>query len=64
MVLSILYAEILGSVSENWGKVDIGVLICGPSTLQSSVAKAIRSHNMGRRSHHPIFHFHSHSFDL
>ncbi|KAL4026419.1 hypothetical protein IC575_014849 [Cucumis melo] len=58
------FEEILGSVSENWGKVDIGVLICGPSTLQSSVAKAIRSHNMGRRSHHPIFHFHSHSFDL
>ncbi|CAK9322007.1 unnamed protein product [Citrullus colocynthis] len=58
------FEEILGSVSDNWGKVDIGVLICGPSTLQSSVAKAIRSHNMGRRSHLPIFHFHSHSFDL
>ncbi|XP_022942999.1 ferric reduction oxidase 7, chloroplastic-like [Cucurbita moschata] len=59
------FDEIVESVAENWGKVDIGVLICGPSTLQSSVAKAIRSHNMvRRRAHHPIFHFHSHSFDL
>ncbi|KAG7031332.1 Ferric reduction oxidase 7, chloroplastic, partial [Cucurbita argyrosperma subsp. argyrosperma] len=59
------FDEIVESVAETWGKVDIGVLICGPSTLQSSVAKAIRSHNMvRRRNHHPIFHFHSHSFDL
>lgn len=57
-------AEIFGSVSKNWGHVDVGVIVCGPPTLQSSVAKEIRSHNLRRQWNHPIFHFNSHSFDL
>ncbi|KAF5733130.1 putative ferric-chelate reductase [Tripterygium wilfordii] len=58
------FKEIFESLSKQWGNVDVGVLVCGPPTLQSSVAKEIRSHNMRRQSPDPIFHFNSHSFDL
>lgn len=58
------FKEIYESMSEKWGLVDVGVIVCGPSTLQTSVAEEIRSHSMTRQRHHPIFHFHSHSFDL
>jgi len=58
------FAEIYESMSEKWGLVDVGVIVCGPSTLQTSVAEEIRSHSLTRQRHHPIFHFHSHSFDL
>ncbi|XWS66102.1 hypothetical protein CRYUN_Cryun05aG0171500 [Craigia yunnanensis] len=58
------FKEIFGFISRKWGHVDVGVFICGPPTLQSSVAKEIRSHNVRRQSHHAIFHFNSHSFDL
>nr|ADR70888.1 ferric reductase oxidase [Manihot esculenta] len=58
------FKEIFGSVSKRWGFVDVGVIICGPPTLQSSVAREIRSQNLRRESHDPVFHFHSHSFDL
>ncbi|CAK7335898.1 unnamed protein product [Dovyalis caffra] len=58
------FEEIFGSISERWGHVDVGVIICGPPTLQSSVAREIRSQNLRRESHDPVFHFNSHSFDL
>ncbi|KAK9928619.1 hypothetical protein M0R45_025744 [Rubus argutus] len=58
------FNEIFGIVSKNWGHVDVGVIVCGPPTLQSSVAKEIRSHNVRRQCSDPIFHFNSHSFDL
>ncbi|XP_059648339.1 ferric reduction oxidase 7, chloroplastic-like [Cornus florida] len=58
------FGEIFGSISERWGHVDVGVIVCGPYTLQTSVAKECRSQNLGRKSNHPIFHFNSHSFDL
>uniref|UniRef100_A0A5B7AER1 ferric-chelate reductase (NADH) n=1 Tax=Davidia involucrata TaxID=16924 RepID=A0A5B7AER1_DAVIN len=57
------FKEIFGSISERWGDVDVGVIVCGPPTLQSSVAKECRSQNL-KRCNHPIFHFNSHSFDL
>ncbi|KAL9680910.1 hypothetical protein QQ045_012691 [Rhodiola kirilowii] len=58
------FHEIFESVSERWGAVDVGVIVCGPAALQSSVAKECRSQNMNRSCTHPIFHFNSHSFDL
>ena len=58
------FAEILEMRSKSWGHVDIGVIVCGPPTLQSSVAKEIRSYTFRRESHQSIFHFHSHSFDM
>ncbi|KAE9591564.1 hypothetical protein Lal_00039004 [Lupinus albus] len=58
------FKEILELMSEKWGHVDVGVLVCGPPTLQTSVAQEIRSHSITRQGHYPIFHFHSHSFDL
>ncbi|KAE8008198.1 hypothetical protein FH972_004735 [Carpinus fangiana] len=58
------FKEIFGCVSDNWGRVDVGVIVCGPPPLQSSVASEIRSLNVRRQRHHPIFHFNSHSFDL
>ncbi|KAF3440643.1 hypothetical protein FNV43_RR18927 [Rhamnella rubrinervis] len=58
------FAEIFYGVSKDWGHVDVGVIVCGPPTLQSSVAKEIRSHNLNRQCHYPIFHFNCHSFDL
>ncbi|KAE8007847.1 hypothetical protein FH972_004410 [Carpinus fangiana] len=58
------FREIFGSVSDGWGHVDVGVIVCGPPTLQSSVAKECRLQNLKRRKNGPIFHFNSHSFDL
>ncbi|KAM5574160.1 ferric reduction oxidase 7, chloroplastic-like [Rosa sericea] len=58
------FKEIFGSVSKNWGHVDVGVIVCGPPTLQSSVAKEIRSQSVRRQSGDPIYHFNSHSFSL
>ncbi|KAF8018767.1 hypothetical protein BT93_H3617 [Corymbia citriodora subsp. variegata] len=58
------FKEILGSVSDSWGCVDVGVIVCGPQTLQSSVAKEIRSQDLRRKNNSPVFHFNSHSFDL
>ncbi|KAK9286122.1 hypothetical protein L1049_014503 [Liquidambar formosana] len=58
------FNDIFESISERWGHVDVGVIVCGPPTLQSSVAKECRSQNLKRKSHHPVFHFNSHSFDL
>ncbi|OIT32885.1 PREDICTED: ferric reduction oxidase 7, chloroplastic-like [Nicotiana attenuata] len=58
------FQEIFGSHAKSWGSVDIGVIVCGPPTLQSSVAKECRRQNLQRRGHQAIFHFNSHSFDL
>ncbi|KAM7481923.1 hypothetical protein LguiB_006506 [Lonicera macranthoides] len=58
------FKEIFGTVSDRWGNVDVGVIVCGPAALQSSIAKECRTQNFNRRSNHPIFHFNSHSFDL
>lgn len=58
------FEEIFKSISEDWGHVDVGVIVCGPSTLQSSVAKECRSLNLKGKRKHSVFHFNSHSFDL
>ncbi|KAF8013712.1 hypothetical protein BT93_I1545 [Corymbia citriodora subsp. variegata] len=58
------FKEIFTSVSERWGNVDVGIILCGPETLQSSVARECRSQNLRRGSLRPVFHFNSHSFDL
>lgn len=58
------FKEIFESLSEQWGAADVGVLVCGPETLTSTVAKEIRSHSLSRKQNHPVFHFNSHSFDL
>ncbi|XP_050226397.1 ferric reduction oxidase 7, chloroplastic-like [Mercurialis annua] len=50
--------------SRPWGHVDVGVIVCGPPGLEGSVAKEIRSQNLSREANDPVFHFHSHSFDL
>ncbi|KAL6650777.1 hypothetical protein ACP70R_009702 [Stipagrostis hirtigluma subsp. patula] len=51
---------------------DVGVLVCGPQGLQTSVARECRSRNLRRgaaggaekSSSRAVFHFNSHSFDL
>ncbi|XP_042487431.1 ferric reduction oxidase 7, chloroplastic-like [Macadamia integrifolia] len=58
------FKEIFESVSECWGHVDVGVIVCGPPTLQASVASECRSQNLRGRRHQSLFHFNSHSFDL
>ncbi|KAJ8647365.1 hypothetical protein MRB53_000388 [Persea americana] len=58
------FQAIFETVSEQWGNVDVGVMVCGPPSLQSCVAKECRSQNIRGRWNHPIFHFNSHSFDL
>lgn len=58
------FEEIFGSISDRWGSVDVGVIVCGPPTLQTSVARECRSQNLRRTLNKPIFHFNSHSFDL
>ncbi|KAK4743287.1 hypothetical protein SAY87_001288 [Trapa incisa] len=56
--------EIFGSVSEQQGHVDIGVIVCGPTSLEITVAKECRSWNLKRGSDLPVFHFNSHTFNL
>lgn len=58
------FRGVFESMSDRWGNVDIGVIVCGPSTLQTSVAKECRTQNFKRRGNDAIFHFNSHSFDL
>ncbi|VYS69839.1 unnamed protein product [Arabidopsis thaliana] len=58
------FREIFESLNGKWGSVDVGVIVCGPATLQTTVAKEIRSHSIWRSANHPLFHFNSHSFDL
>ncbi|XP_071729777.1 ferric reduction oxidase 7, chloroplastic-like [Rutidosis leptorrhynchoides] len=56
--------EIFGKMCERCGNADIGVIVCGPTSLRTCVAKECRAKNLGRKSNEPIFHFNSHSFDL
>ncbi|XP_059313420.1 ferric reduction oxidase 6-like isoform X1 [Lycium ferocissimum] len=58
------FQDIFGSHAKSWGSVDIGVIVCGPPTLQSSVAKECRRQNFLRKGHQAIFHFNCHNFDL
>ncbi|XP_043708598.1 ferric reduction oxidase 7, chloroplastic-like [Telopea speciosissima] len=58
------FQEIFDSISERWGRVDVGVIVCGPPTLQASVARECRSQNLRGRRNQALFHFNSHSFDL
>lgn len=63
-IVLLVYAEIFRSVSEKWGLVDVGVIVCGPTTLEISVARECRSRNLKRGSDCAIFHFISHTFNL
>eukprot|EP00252_Welwitschia_mirabilis_P001020 TRINITY_DN10_c0_g1_i2.p1 TRINITY_DN10_c0_g1~~TRINITY_DN10_c0_g1_i2.p1 ORF type:complete len:679 (-),score=78.75 TRINITY_DN10_c0_g1_i2:333-2369(-) len=58
------FKEIFEKASEAWENVDVGVMVCGPPTLQSSVAKECRSFNLKNCRNRVVFHFNSHSFDL
>lgn len=59
------FKEIFGSIAESWGHVNVGVIVCGPPTIESRVAKECRTQNLKRKgNHHPVFHFNSHSFVL
>ncbi|KAL5704775.1 ferric-chelate reductase (NADH) [Ranunculus cassubicifolius] len=58
------FQEIFSSVSDRWGHVDVGVVVCGPPTLQSTVAKEIRSQKLVGRRKRAYFHFNSHSFGI
>ncbi|XP_042382312.1 ferric reduction oxidase 7, chloroplastic-like isoform X1 [Zingiber officinale] len=44
--------------------IDVGVIVCGPPGLQTSVAKEVRSLNIKRKRNQAVFHFNSHSFDF
>ena len=63
----VLNADIFGKVSNEWENVEIGVFVCGPESLETSIAKECRSYNLRnlRNSRNKdVFHFNSHSFDL
>lgn len=58
------FKEIFGKVSEQWKNVDVGVMVCGPQSLEASVARECRSYNLKNSENRVVFHFNSHSFDL
>ncbi|XP_065851364.1 ferric reduction oxidase 6-like isoform X2 [Euphorbia lathyris] len=60
------FKEIFERMSKRWSGVDIGVIVCGPASLESSVARETRSQIFERSfsSHDSIFHFNSHSFEF
>ncbi|KAK2640244.1 hypothetical protein Ddye_028039 [Dipteronia dyeriana] len=53
--------DILESIQ---GHVNVGVIVCGPPSLESNVAKQCRSLNMRRNIHRAIFHFHTHNLHM
>ncbi|XP_024367800.1 ferric reduction oxidase 6 [Physcomitrium patens] len=57
------FQDIFKEVAEKHDGEDVGVLVCGPESLQESVAAACRSRNFGNLMRTP-FHYHSVSFDL
>ncbi|WCJ41918.1 ferric reduction oxidase 6 [Euphorbia peplus] len=57
------FKEIFGCMSKQWGNVDVGVIVCGPASMESSVAREIRS-QIFRRESSSLFHFNSHSFEF
>ncbi|KAJ3675343.1 hypothetical protein LUZ60_004385 [Juncus effusus] len=60
------FEELFTEFSDKVGNVNIGVIVCGPAGLQSTVAKECKSQNLSKRGrkNNAIFHFNSHSFDL
>ena len=56
-------AEFAAFVERAGDAADVGVLVCGPQGLQTSVARECRARNL-RRGGRAVFHFNSHSFDL
>ncbi|KAK8934022.1 Ferric reduction oxidase 6 [Platanthera zijinensis] len=58
------FPAIFSSFGERLGHANVGVIVCGPPGLQSSVARECRRQNTRGKSSSPIFHFNSHSFDL
>ncbi|XP_073014051.1 ferric reduction oxidase 7, chloroplastic [Typha latifolia] len=58
------FRAIFDSFSEQIGRTDVGIIVCGPPSLQSSVARECRSQNLRGRRNNSVFHFNSHSFDL
>eukprot|EP01018_Ginkgo_biloba_P023155 Gb_14298 [translate_table: standard] len=58
------FREIFGAASNHWKNVDVGVLVCGPQSLQTSVASECRTYNLSNSKNRVVFHFNSHSFDL
>ncbi|XP_002989049.2 ferric reduction oxidase 6 [Selaginella moellendorffii] len=54
--------EIFAGFTKKWSGINVGVLVCGPSTLQTSVAEECRANNLKFGS--VAFHYHSVSFDL
>lgn len=58
-ILAEFFDEVAG---KNEGE-EVGVLVCGPESLQESVAAACRARNFESLMKTP-FHYHSVSFDL
>ncbi|KAL8138018.1 hypothetical protein V2J09_004019 [Rumex salicifolius] len=58
------FREIFERMDEKWGCTNVGVIVCGPSQMNSCVAREVRSHSLGRKKNQAVFHFHSHSFEL
>ncbi|ONK57799.1 uncharacterized protein A4U43_C09F4210 [Asparagus officinalis] len=58
------FADIFNSFAEQVGHANVGVIVCGPPGLQTSVARECRLQNMTAKRNRPVFHFNSHSFDL
>ncbi|KAL5993187.1 hypothetical protein ACLOJK_014110 [Asimina triloba] len=58
------FQTIFDSICDKWGKCDVGVFVCGPLSLQTSVAAECRSRIIWGRSNGPVYHFINHSFEL
>lgn len=53
------------SMKQQRGSVSIGVLVCGPESLETSVAEVCQSLNSNHDKTHQVrFNYHSVSFDL
>ena len=67
VIRCLIGAEIIEMKKSEWWKdeSDIGVIVCGPPTLQLDVGRECRSQNLARRRGScGILHFHSHSFSF
>jgi hypothetical protein len=59
----LLNAEYFNAAADCYRGKDVGVLVCGPESLQQSVAAECKAHYMSSLVESP-FYFHSVSFDM
>ena len=61
----ILSTDVLSELPRETGDAEVGVIVCGPESMQQSVASFCKTKGKKKRSKHEnLFNFHSINFSL